>query len=181
MRGRGNDIVTLAEKLYFMCIPTSGSRSRYLMRHKNRFHHLGTDFFFQPRKLPADPELISIGNNVKIASDVTFVNHDIIDSMLNYTELGFIFDHTEGCIEIGNNVAIGTKVTILPNVKIGSNVIIGAGAIVTKDIPDNSVATGIPCRVIDSFDNFIKKRKNQKALPKDELWTEFERKHKQTD
>ena len=51
-------------------------------------------------------------------------------------------------VTIGNNVWIGGSVTILPGVKIGNNVTIGAGSVVTKDIPDNVVAVGNPCRVI---------------------------------
>ena len=58
------------------------------------------------------------------------------------------FKIQEGCIEIGDNVMIGARTLILPNVKIGSNVIIGAGSIVTKDIPDNVLAVGNPCRVL---------------------------------
>lgn len=51
-------------------------------------------------------------------------------------------------VTIGDNVWIGGSVTILPGVKIGSNVTIGAGSVVTKDIPDNVVAVGNPCRVV---------------------------------
>ena len=51
-------------------------------------------------------------------------------------------------IDIGNNVWIGGNVTILPGVKVGDNCIIGAGSIVTKDIPENSLAVGNPCKVI---------------------------------
>lgn len=51
-------------------------------------------------------------------------------------------------IEIGDNVWIGGGVIICPNVKIGSNAVIGAGSIVTKDIPDNVLAVGNPCKVV---------------------------------
>jgi sugar O-acyltransferase (sialic acid O-acetyltransferase NeuD family) len=54
-----------------------------------------------------------------------------------------------GCIEIGDYSFIGTNATILPNIKIGSNVIIGAGSVVTKNIPDNSIAYGNPCKIIE--------------------------------
>ena len=56
--------------------------------------------------------------------------------------------HLAGCIEVGDYTFIGTGATILPRIKIGKNVIIGAGAIVTKDIPDNVIAYGNPCRII---------------------------------
>ena len=51
-------------------------------------------------------------------------------------------------VTIGDNVWIGGSVTILPGVTIGSNVTIGAGSVVTRDIPDNVVAVGNPCKVI---------------------------------
>ncbi len=51
-------------------------------------------------------------------------------------------------VSIGDNVWIGGSTTILPGVKIGDNVTIGAGSVVTKDIPDNVVAVGNPCKAI---------------------------------
>lgn len=51
-------------------------------------------------------------------------------------------------VSIGDNVWIGGSVTILPGVTVGNNVTIGAGSVVTKNIPDNCVAVGNPCRVI---------------------------------
>ncbi len=54
-------------------------------------------------------------------------------------------------VTIGDNVWIGGSVTILPGVTIGNNVTIGAGSVVTKDIPDNVVAVGNPCKVVKSI------------------------------
>ena len=51
-------------------------------------------------------------------------------------------------VTIGDNVWIGGSCCVLPGVKIGNNVVIGAGSVVTKDIPDNVCAAGNPCRVI---------------------------------
>lgn len=51
-------------------------------------------------------------------------------------------------VSIGNDVWIGAGVSILPGVKIGNNCVIGAGSVVNKDIPDNSLAVGNPCKVI---------------------------------
>lgn len=54
---------------------------------------------------------------------------------------------------IGDNVTLGVNVTIIGNVTIGNNVVIGAGSVVVKDIPDNSVAVGNPCRVIKTIEH----------------------------
>ena len=60
-------------------------------------------------------------------------------------------------ITIGDNVYIGNNVIILPGVNIGNKVIIGAGAIVSKDIPDNSVVVGVPARIIKTADEYFEK------------------------
>lgn len=132
--------------------------------------------FFQPRKFPADPELISFGDNVRIASEVSFINHDITNTMLsncidslNISELG-------GAILIGINVMIGARAIIMPNVKIGNNVVIAAGSIVTKDVPDGCVVGGIPAKVIGSFETLVEKRKSAKVFASDgaeKLWKDF--------
>lgn len=62
-----------------------------------------------------------------------------------------------GCIEIMDNVFIGSGTRILYNTRIGSNVIVGSGSMVTKDIPDNSVVAGVPARYICSFDEYVRK------------------------
>ena len=68
---------------------------------------------------------------------------------------------------------IGSGTRIMYNVRIGSNVIIGAGSIVTKDIPDNSVAAGVPCRVIGKFEDLVEKRKCVVAFDKAEDYWEI--------
>ena len=56
---------------------------------------------------------------------------------------------------IGDDVWIGGNCTILPGVTIGSNVIVAAGAVVTKDVPDNCVVAGVPARVVKALANDI--------------------------
>ena len=177
MKGSGNSFSTLFQKLHFMMIPSSTKRTKYIVKHRKQFRHIGDNLFWQPRQFPADPEYISIGDNVKISSNVVFVNHDIGHAVLNCKFNTSSFISKRGCISIGNNVMIGTGVILMPDIRIGSNVIIGAGAIVTKDIPDNSVVVGIPAKVIDTFDNFASKRKPIVRLSVDEMWDEFFEKH----
>ena len=62
-----------------------------------------------------------------------------------------------GPIVIGNNVHIGNNAIIMPNVVVGDNVVIGCGAVVTKNIPSNSVAVGIPAKVIETIDEYKEK------------------------
>lgn len=60
-------------------------------------------------------------------------------------------------VAIGNDVWIGGNCTILPGVTIGNNVVIAAGAVVTKDVPDNCVVGGLPAKVIKHIENDIEK------------------------
>ncbi len=89
---------------------------------------------------------VTIGNDVLIASHVVIVanNHIFNDTSKNICDQGLT---TKG-ITIGNNVWIGAGVSILDGVTIGDHSVIGAGAVVNKDIPPNSVAVGIPAKVI---------------------------------
>ena len=65
-----------------------------------------------------------------------------------------------GCIEIMDNVFVGSNTTILSNVRIGPNAIVAAGSVVTKDIPANSIVGGVPTRVIGAFDELYMNRVN---------------------
>jgi len=71
-----------------------------------------------------------------------------------------------GSVSIGRKTFIGMGSIILPGVIIGENVIIGAGSVVTKNIPDNSVAFGNPAKIIESTSDFIKRHSiNMETLP----------------
>ena len=161
-------IYRLWHSLRLWMITDSGARADYIKKH-HIFHRMGNGCTIMERKVPLCPQLISIGNNVHLAAKVLLVPHDAIHLCLNgsnkQTVGGFVFKEVIGCIEIGDNVFIGSNSTILCNVKIGSNVIIGAGSLVNKDIPDNSVAVGNPARVIGTYDDFVQKRKDARMYP----------------
>ena len=106
--------------------------------------YLGQNFFANFGCVILDEAPVRFGDNVLLAPNVSI-----------YTA-GHPFDleQRNAAIEyalpvtIGNNVWIGGNVTIVPGVSIGDNSVIGAGSVVTKDIPSNVVAVGNPCRVI---------------------------------
>ena len=134
-------------------------RAEFLRKHQY-FKAQGEHCYLKSWNFGTEPDLISFGNNVYIASNVTFINHDVSHAMLNYMDKEHQYEQRRGEIEIGDNVFIGSKSILLYNVKIGSNVIIGAGSIVNRDIPDGSVAAGIPARVVGSFADYqLKLRK----------------------
>lgn len=99
----------------------------------------------------SEPYLVSLGNHVEITSGVRFITHD--GGVWVLREQAPDMD-VFGPIVVGNNVFIGFNVIILPGVTIGSNCVIGAGALVTKDVPSNVVVAGVPARVIESLDEY---------------------------
>ena len=103
--------------------------------------------------------LITIGNNVTLASGSTVLAHDgSTKKIIGYSRVGRV--------DIGDDVFIGANAIVLPGVRIGSRVIIGAGSVVTRDVPENSVAVGNPAHVIGTYDDYVKKTKNQaESLP----------------
>ena len=89
---------------------------------------------------------INIGNYVAIANGAT-----IISETHNFSETDkFIKDQgiTKKPISIEDDVWLGSKVTILGNTRIGKGAVIGAGSVVTKDIPSYTIAYGVPCKVV---------------------------------
>lgn len=105
-----------------------------------------------------EPWLITLGNNVHITNGVKFLTHD--GGTLLYRQYVPDLEITKP-ITVGNDVYIGNNVIILPGVNIGNNVVIGAGAVVSRDIPDNSVAVGVPARVIKTADEYLEKLKRE--------------------
>lgn len=82
------------------------------------------------------PEYITIGKNCVIGYNTTILTHEFL-----------VDEFKTGPVHIGDNTLIGANVTILPGVTIGNNVKVGAGAVVSKDIPDNTLAYGNPIQI----------------------------------
>lgn len=97
-----------------------------------------------------EPYLIRLGNHVS-ATATRFETHD--GGVWVFRDKNPDIDIVKP-ITVGDNVFIGYGSIILPGVTIGSNVVIGAGSVVSKDIPDNCVAAGIPARVIKPIEDY---------------------------
>lgn len=110
----------------------------------------------------SEPYLIEIGDNTTVSFDVAFVTHDAATRVLRNLAKNEKEKQTViyGQIKIGNNCFIGCRSTILAGVSIGDNTIIGAGSVVNSDIPANSVAAGVPCKVICTLDEYKEKHKD---------------------
>lgn len=133
-----------------------GYKKAEYLKKKKYFKSQGEHCYLQPYNFGTEPHMISFGNNVHVAAQVMFVNHDITSLMFEYMDTDRKYVMRRGEIRIGDNVFIGARSTILYDVTIGDNVIIGAGSLVNKDIPSGSVAVGVPCRVVGSFFEYQK-------------------------
>ena len=134
--------------------------------------------FREPRSTRIDlsrPCLVEIGNDVDINSHFCIMTHDFANFVFRNLAYGYV--NSSGHVYIGNNVYFGTSVTILKNVVIGNNCIIGACSVVTKDIPDNSVAVGNPCRVICSIKDYYTKRRSQGLFEAKEYIKRYKKLH----
>jgi hypothetical protein len=127
--------------------------------------------FIKPNTIAfgSEPYLVRLGNHVTVCAGVHFITHDGGVWVLREQHPDIdVF----GPITVGNNVFIGPNTLILPGATIGDNCIIGAGSVVTRNIPSNSVAVGIPARVIKSLDEYWAKVEPNatyiRSLPADE-------------
>ncbi|MCD7973184.1 MAG: sugar O-acetyltransferase [Candidatus Azobacteroides sp.] len=105
---------------------------------------IGENFFANMNLVILDGAKVTIGKNTFIAPNVSIytAGHPLDVEQRNQ---GLEYAYP---VAIGDNVWIGGNVVVLPGVTIGNNAVIGAGSIVTKDIPENALAMGNPCKVV---------------------------------
>ncbi len=164
--------MSLFTKLYLrFFVPSGFPYARYLKK-KGALHAQGVDCFIAKSANIPDPYLLSIGNNVWITSGCQLICHDASVIMINRMRTGHL--DRVGPIVMGDNTFLGNNVIVLPETKIGSRAIVGAGSLVTKDIPDNTVHAGNPARFICSFDDYVRKiEQGTQQYP----WKELLQKH----
>ncbi len=149
---------------------------------------IGNKARYQGRVIPLYPELIKLHDNVFIARNVHFETHDMINRVINTKYPDADVPEYVGCIEIMENVFVGSDTAILYGVRIGENCIIGSGSFVNKDCELNSIYAGVPARKVGSFDDFVEKRRKKdysyvrqnqhiSAEEVERAWQMFEERH----
>ena len=119
--------------------------------------------------LSSEPYLITIGNHVRVSFDVAFVTHDGGTYVLRrkYPNASLY-----GKIKVGDNVFIGARSIILPNVTIGDNCIIAAGSVVTKNVESGTIVGGVPAKKIGSVYDYEFKHKDDLMCISDLSYTQ---------
>ena len=116
--------------------------------HEHGFFEIGEFSFIGCNAVIGAGGGIRIGNHVLIGQSVNLhaENHNFADPELRIDQQGVTYQG----IEIGDDVWIGSKVTILDGVSIGKGAVIAAGAVITRSIPDYAIAMGVPARIVGS-------------------------------
>lgn len=114
--------------------------------------HVGDDFLANYHVTILDIAPVKIGSHVMIGPGtmISTINHPISPAGRR-KHLGIAKP-----IHIGSDVWIGGNVTILPGITIGNNVVAAAGAVITKDVPDNCLVGGIPAKIIRTIENDVR-------------------------
>lgn len=135
--------------------PSPEDWAQYLRRHGG-FHSFGDDCYVLPDSVFTDPIYTSLGRNVWIAG-AWISGHDGSVVMMGRA-YGCKLDMV-GPVIVKDDVFIGRGATILPGVTIGPRAIVGAGAVVSRDVPPNSVVAGNPARFIRTLDEHVARMK----------------------
>lgn len=118
----------------------------------------------------SEPWLISIGDNVLITAEVRFITHDGSVKVLRNLDSKYKSVIKFGRIIVDDGAFIGVRSTIMPNVRIGKNAVVAACSCVTRDVPDNAIAAGVPARVIGTVQEAAEKwLNNTPVYDNDEL------------
>ena len=132
---------------------------------------VGKNFFANYNCTILDVAKVKIGDNCQMAPNVAIytAGHPIHPATRNS-----LYEYGKP-VTIGDNVWIGGNTVLCPGVRVGSNVVIGAGSVVTKDLPDWCIAAGNPCRVIRKITDADKRKLFRDEEIDDEAWADIQR------
>ncbi len=153
---RHNRFVSLYRAL---CNPSSSEYAEYLRLHGG-FYSIGDGCSILKTTVFLDPAYVRIGNNVGF-STCTIIGHGGEVGVLNVAYNKIL--ESVGKVDIRDNCFIGYNATIMPNITIGPNSIVAAGAVVTRDVPPNSIVAGVPAKVIGATDEYVEKLEKKAA------------------
>lgn len=152
----------------------TGLYRRYLLYRGNKVAYLrylgvrigeGCDLLNGIKDFGSEPWLIELGNRVTLAHGVVLITHDGASRLFRQSIPGSSrWGNRFGTIQICDNCFVGVNAIILPGVTIGPDSIVGAGSIVTRDVPPQSVVAGAPAQRICALADYVE-RYQQKMIP----------------
>ena len=140
-----------------VCRPMGQEWALYLKRH-GRLYAMGEGCVIQTNVTFTDPQHVRLGSNVSLTGCTLFGHDGAVAMIKRFTGLAL---DSVGKIDIRDNVFIGHQAIVMPGVTIGPNAIVGSGAVVTRDVPPNSVVAGMPARRVCSIDDYISRKRAQ--------------------
>lgn len=145
-------------RIYKKLFSVSGEEYAELIKTHGLFYSMGENCSIIPDTFLGDAKYIRLGNNVRLASCLLLA-HDGVVNMLNRAYDAKL--DAVGKIDIQDNVFIGHSAIVLRNCTIGRNSVVAAGAVVTGDVPANSVVGGVPAKVICSTHELVERLKSE--------------------
>ena len=133
------------------CRPDGGDWAAYLRR-RGVFWAMGDHCSIQQNVVVTDPKFVRLGNNVRL-SGCTIFGHDGSVNMLNRA-FGVNLDRV-GPVDLRDDVYVGHGAIILPGVTIGPRALVAAGAVVNRDVPENTIVAGVPAKTVGPLDEYV--------------------------
>ena len=153
-------------KFYFLYIICFQGDNIAFLRHQGVEIGSSCSISTSVNNFGSEPWLIEVGDDVTITDGVVFLTHDGSSRLFRkeFVEMNPKFGNRFGAIRIHENCFIGMRSILMPDIEVGPNSIIGAGSVVTHDVPPNCVIAGNPARIICSLDEYVTRYKN-KMIP----------------
>ncbi len=156
-RGLARRLASGLGRLFRLWVVCRGSKVAYLRRAGARIGR-GTFLLNRVEDFGSEPWLVEIGSGVTITSGVLFVTHDGASRVFRrFIPGSSVFGNRFGAIRVHDNCLVGLRSILLPGVSVGPDSIVGAGSVVTRDVPPSSVAVGVPARVLCPLDAYVER------------------------